>query len=251
MKMAQQLEAPLDCAPKGTWLLTFKARLRRRESQDSGLGGCLMMRVRTTLVSGANFVSNVAMARMMGPSEFGHFTAAVTLLMLASAVTLSFQIVCAKLIAQHDLPGAKAGIYKSMARRAWVVSLALGLVLFAGQGPLAAFLRLPDPWILGVLAIGIAAYAPLGVHRGAMQGTCSFGRLGSNFIVEATARFLIAVVLVAAGYGVFGAVGAISASGVGACILPPVPQELPVQPLPGMHPPIREAFPANGLFFGE
>src|SRR5258708_9265612 len=164
MKMAQQLEAPLDCAPKDTWLLTFKARLRRRESRDIVLGGSLIMLLSAPLVSGVNFFYNVAMARMMGPSEFGHVTAAVTLLMLASAVTLSFQIVCAKLIAQHDLPGAKAGIYKSMARRAWVVSLALGLVLFAGQGPLAAFLRLPDPWILGVLAIGFAALPPLTFH---------------------------------------------------------------------------------------
>ncbi len=252
MKMAQQLDAPLDCAPaKGTWLLTFKARLRRRESQDIVLGGSLIMLLSTTLVSGVNFFYNVAMARMMGPSEFGHVTAAVTLLMLASAVTLSFQIVCAKLIAQHDLPGAKAGIYKSMARRAWVVSLALGLVLFAGQGPIAAFLRLPDPWILGVLAIGIAAYAPLGVHRGAMQGTCSFGRLGSNFIVEATARFLIAVVLVGAGYGVLGAVGAISASVIVACVLPLVPKQLQVQPLPGIRPSMHEAFQAMIFFVGQ
>src|SRR5258708_2281791 len=251
MKMAQQLEAPLDCAPKGTWLLTFKARLRRRESRDIVLGGSLIMLLSTTLVSGVNFFYNVAMARMMGPSEFGHVTAAVTLLMLASAVRVGFQIGWAKLIAQHDLRGAKAGIYKSMARRAWVVSLALGLVLFAGQGPLAAFLRLPDPWILGVLAIGIAAYAPLGVHRGAMQGTCSFGRLGSNFIVEATARFLIAVVLVGAGYGVLGAVGAISASVIVACVLPLVPKQLQVQPLPGIRPSMHEAFQAMIFFVGQ
>src|SRR5258708_21950144 len=151
MKMAQQLEAPLDCAPKDTWLLTFKARLRRRESRDIVLGGSLIMLLSTTLVSGVNFFYNVAMARMMGPSEFGHVTAAVTLLMLASAVTLSFQIVCAKLIAQHDLPGAKAGVYKSMSRMEWDVSLALGLFLFSDQGPLVACLRCPDPWMLGGL----------------------------------------------------------------------------------------------------
>src|SRR5258708_36119024 len=115
MKMAQQLDAPLDCAPaKGTWLLTFKARLRRRESQDIVLGGSLIMLLSTTLVSGVNFFYNVAMARMMGPSEFAHVTAALTLLTRSSSVTLSFQIVCAKLIAQHDLPGAKAVSYKSM-----------------------------------------------------------------------------------------------------------------------------------------
>ena len=61
----------------------------------------------------------------------------------------------------------------------------------------------------GLLALGIAAYAPLGVRRGAMQGLCSFRRLSRSFVTEALTRLGAAVLLVYVGYGELGAVGAI------------------------------------------
>jgi O-antigen/teichoic acid export membrane protein len=54
------------------------------------------------LVGVANLVYNVVTARMLGPTGFAHVTAVYTLLMLASAITLSFQAVCAKYVASHE-----------------------------------------------------------------------------------------------------------------------------------------------------
>src|SRR5215813_7936190 len=182
---------------------------RRKSLQALVLGGSIVMLMNTTVVSTINFVYNVVMARMLGPSRFGHVTALVTLLMLCSAVTLAFQMVCAKFVARNATAGAKAGVYRSLLGKAWMVGLALGGALFAAQRPMAAFLHLPDPRMLGLLALGIAAYVPLGVRRGAMQGLCSFRRLSASFIVEALTRLGTAALLVALGYGELGAVGAI------------------------------------------
>src|SRR5579883_2951080 len=66
------------------------------------LGGSLVMLIGSGLVSLINFGFNVAMARMLGPAAFSNVTAAVTLLMLFSAVTLSFQLVAAKFVALND-----------------------------------------------------------------------------------------------------------------------------------------------------
>jgi O-antigen/teichoic acid export membrane protein len=182
---------------------------RQRSLQAVVLSGSIVMLMNTTIVSTINFVYNVVMARMLGPSRFGHVTASVTLLMLSSAVTLAFQMVCAKFVARNTTPGAKAGVYRSLLSRAWIVSLALSGALFLARKPMAAFLNLPDTRILGLLALGVAAYVPLGVRRGAMQGLCSFRRLSASFITEALTRLGAAVLLVALGYGVLGAVGAI------------------------------------------
>jgi O-antigen/teichoic acid export membrane protein len=38
-----------------------------------------------------NFAYNIAVARFLGPTAFGHTTAVYTLLILISSVTLSFQ----------------------------------------------------------------------------------------------------------------------------------------------------------------
>ena len=67
-----------------------------------------------------------------------------------------------------------------------------------------------------VLAVGIAFSVPLGVKRGALQGYCSFGPLSGNFIAESITKLSAALLLVWAGYGVYGAVGAISASVIAA-----------------------------------
>lgn len=231
--------------------LAAAGSLRWQGPQGIVLGGSIVMLLNTTLVSVLNFAYNVVMARMLGPSKFGHVTVSVTLLMLASAVTLSFQLVCAKFVARNQAAGAKAGIYRSLRSRAWLMSLSLGGALFLAQRPIADYLRLPDPRILAVLAAGIAVYVPLGVRRGAMQGLCSFRRLSGSFIVEALTRFVTGVVLVAAGYGVLGAVGAISAAVLAAYLFPPLGNELNVQTEAGNPASFGEGIQAIVFFIGQ
>ena len=232
-------------------LLAAAGSWRRKSPQGVVLGGSIIMLLSTTLVSLLNFAYNVVMARMLGPSRFGHVTVAVTLLMLASAVTLAFQLVCAKFVARNPAAGAKAGVYRSLRTKAWLVSLALGGALFLAQRVIAQYLRLPDPHMLAVLAIGIAVYVPLGVRRGAMQGLCSFPRLSGSFIVEALTRFVTGVVLVMAGYGVLGAVGAISAAVLAAYLFPPLGTELKAQTEAGNPASFGEGIQAIVFFVGQ
>src|SRR5262245_53683165 len=124
-------------------LLKVTDRLRKN-SQSVVLGGSIVMLLSTTLVSIMNFLYSVIMARMLGPSRFGQVTVSVTILMLASAVTLAFQLVCAKFVARNQTPGAQAGVYRSLLGKAWLVSLTLGGTLFLTQIPIADYLRLHD-----------------------------------------------------------------------------------------------------------
>jgi O-antigen/teichoic acid export membrane protein len=247
--MAQQEIASLSVKPN--LLLTVVAQLRRKDPRSLVVNGSIVMLLSTTLVSVLNFAYNVVMARMLGPSMFGHVTAMVTLLMLGSAVTLAFQLVCAKFVARNERLGAKAAVYRSLRGKAWMVSLILGGALFAGQGPVASYLHLPDAHIPAVLAIGIAVYVPLGVRRGAMQGLCSFGRLSASFIIEAITRFLAGVILVALGYGVLGAVGAISAAVLAAYFFPPLSPELRAESEIGHPASFSEGIQAIVFFVGQ
>src|SRR5215813_14433221 len=105
-------------------------QLSQKESRARVLNGSIIMLVSTTLVAVLNFAFNVAMARMLGPASFGHVTAIVTLLMLASAITLAFQLVCAKFVARNDSLGQKVSVYNSLRGKAWVISLGVGAALF-------------------------------------------------------------------------------------------------------------------------
>jgi O-antigen/teichoic acid export membrane protein len=224
---------------------------RIRSARSLVLGGSLIMLLSMILVNGFNFAYNVFMARVLGPSEFGHINAAVTILLLASCASLSFQLVCAKFVARNENFSARSAVVKSLLGKAWIASLIMAAVLFVGQKPFAAYLNLPSPWVLGLIALGVAVYAPLGVKRGAMQGLCSFSRLGGNFVLEAFTRLLVGVGLVITGFGVLGAVGAISAGVVMAYFLPPLSPELRVHAVTGEPASFAEAVQAIVFFIGQ
>ena len=231
--------------------VAVETKSQRPNIRSLVLGGSLVMLISMVLVNGFNFAYNVFMARVLGPSEFGHINAAITILLIASSVSLSFQLVCAKFVARNEATGAKSAVVKSLLGKAWIASLIIAAVLFIAQKPFAAYLNLPDHWILGFLALGVAVYAPLGVKRCAMQGLCFFPRLGANFVVEACTRFVVGVGLVIAGYGALGAVGAISAAVVMAYFLPPMPRELAVPAAAGEPASFAEAVQAIVFFIGQ
>ena len=210
----------IEAIPRFGWRGAV-AHLRTDKAHSVILGGSVVMLIGSAVVSAFNFGYNVAAARMLGPEGFGHASAAVTLLMLVSAITLSFQLVCAKFVARNETEGARHRVFRILHRKAWFVGLLLAVCMAAASNAIARYLNLPSGWIVVLLAGGIAFYVPLGASRGWMQGTCSFRKLSGNFVLEAIIRFGGALALMWAGYGVMGAVGAITASVVIAYLLPP------------------------------
>jgi Polysaccharide biosynthesis protein len=170
------------------------------------VSGSLILLAGSGLVGVANLVYNVAIARLLGPIGFSQATAVYTLLMLMSAVTLSFQIVCTKLIANHEAPAEKAAVYLGLHYRAWGVGIAIGLALMLLRNAISTYLNLPDTTLIVLLALGTVFYVPLGARRGYMQGTYSFRQLAINLLLEGLVRLGGALVLVNMGMGVTGAV---------------------------------------------
>jgi len=245
-----QTESVITLTPADASVAAAEVRPQRSE-RSTMLNGSAIMLVAMMLVNIFNFAYNMVMARMLGPAAFGNINAAVTLLLLASCISLAFQLVCAKFVARNHADSSKAAVVHSLLGKAWMASLALGGVLFLAQKPVATYLNVPSPWIIGLLAIGIAAYAPLGVKRGAMQGVCAFPRLGTNFVLEAGIRFFVGAGLVVAGYGVLGAVGAISAAVIAACFVPRLPAQLLVKAGTAEPPSYAEAIQAIVFFVGQ
>ena len=205
----------------------------------------------SALVSVLNFAYNIAVARMLGPAGFGHAAVAITLLMFVSAVTLSFQLVGAKLVARSESVAEKAAVYQRLMQRAWKLGAAIGVTLAVFSGAVARYLNLPTAWMILVLAAGFAFYVPVGARRGGMQGMCSFKRLATSYVSEALLKFVGAVLLVEAGFGAMGAIAAIAASLVFAYFVPPVPQELKSTPAKMFEVSGREARQAIVYFAGQ
>jgi O-antigen/teichoic acid export membrane protein len=215
------------------------------------MDGSATMLVGSAFVSLLNFAFNLAAARMLGPAEFSHAAAAVTLLMLASCINLAFQLVTAKLIARSQDPSIRAGIYATLLKRSWVIGIALGSTVALSSGPIAHYLRLPSPQYMLVLAVGLVFYVPLGAKRGGMQGTCKFRRLATSLTSESLVKLLTAVALIWGGVGVMGAFIGISASVIVAFLLPAADQELRIEAAPHTPAPFSEALQAIIFFVGQ
>jgi O-antigen/teichoic acid export membrane protein len=186
-----------EAAPSRVPAKTLKSQL---------LGGSLTLLAGSGLVGVTNLLYNVVTARLLGPTGFAHATSVYTMLMLLSCITLAFQVVCAKYIAKTESTESRCQVFASLHQRAWIAGLGIGLVLFLLRHPLTAYLNLPDPFLITLLALGTTFYVPLGVRRGYIQGIHAFGPLAINFMLEGLVRLGGAFLLIEVGMGVRGAV---------------------------------------------
>ena len=118
-----------------------------RSLQARIVSGSYVLLLGSGLAAAINFAYNIAVARFLGPTSFGHATAVYTLLTLISAVTLSFQIVPAKVVAQQSSPEAKSAVYRDFHRGAWICGIFVAslLVLFARGDCQLSELAKPGP----------------------------------------------------------------------------------------------------------
>ncbi|HYG97830.1 MAG TPA: oligosaccharide flippase family protein [Terriglobales bacterium] len=247
------MSLPTEASPRQEHVQwrSFLGVMRLERTHAQILGGSIVMLFGSGLVSALNFGYNVAVARLLGPAAFGHAAAVVTLLMLVSAITLAFQLVCAKFVAKNETTGQKSSVYATLRRRAWVVGVALGSLLIISSTTVARYLNLPSPSLVVWLALGIAFYIPLGVKRGGLQGMCKFRMLTANFVLEAVVRFVGAIILIQFGLQVTGAVCAVALSVVLAYILPRTPRELDSPPEAELPASFREGMQAIVFFVGQ
>jgi O-antigen/teichoic acid export membrane protein len=202
MSETTKFEVETEAAGRNSGISSAPSKVLRSKL----LGGSLTLLAGSGLVGVTNLVYNVATARLLGPSGFAHATAVYTLLMLVSCITLSFQVVCAKYVAKSASSKAQSAVFASLHQRSWIAGILIGLLLFLCKGPLTAYLNLPDPVLISLLALGTAFYIPLGVRRGYIQGIHAFGPLAVNFMLEGVVRLAGAFLLIGLGMGVRGAV---------------------------------------------
>jgi O-antigen/teichoic acid export membrane protein len=215
------------------------------------LSGSVVLLSGSGLTTAINLAYNIVVAQYLGPKGFGHATVVYTLLTVLSAVTLSFQIISTKLVAQQGSPEGMAAVYRGFHRSAWACGLLIGLVLLVFQQAISDYLNLPDSGLVALLAIGAAFYVPLGSRRGYIQGTYGFRRLASNLVLEGVVRLGGSFLLVNAGYGVRGVIAA-NAAAIAVAYFAAVPKLAARVPNPlGAGYSIRETCQALVFFSGQ
>jgi O-antigen/teichoic acid export membrane protein len=189
---------------------------RTKTLQARIVSGSVVLLLGSGLTTATNLAYNIIVARYLGPGGFGQATVVYTLLTILSAVTLSFQIVSSKAVAQQNSMERKAAAYRGFHRSAWQCGFLVALVLFLFRHPIAEYLNLSDPVLISLIAVGCGFYIPLGSRRGFVQGAYKFRRLAINLVAEGVVRLGGSYLLILAGYGVRGVIAANAAAEVAA-----------------------------------
>lgn len=215
------------------------------------VSGSVILLSGSGLTTAINLVYNIVVARFLGPQGYGHATAVYTLLVILSAVTLSFQIVSSKVVAQQNSIEARSAVYRDLHRSAWACGLTAAVVIFLFRQAITSYLQLPDTVLVALLAIGTAFYVPLGSRRGYVQGTYGFYRLAVNLTVEGAARLGGSYLMLQLGYGVRGVVAANAAAiAIAYLIIPPALSGRIDNPLKLWHA-LREILQGLVFFSGQ
>jgi O-antigen/teichoic acid export membrane protein len=219
--------------------------------QTRVLSGTFVLLSASGLATAINFAYNIAVARFLGPAAFGHATAVYTLLILISAVTLSFQIVSAKVVAQQSSLEGKSAVYRGFHRSAWACGIIVAFLLLLFQKSIADYLNLPSASLVVLLAIGVAFYVPLGSRRGYIQGAHGFRRFATNLVLEGLVRLGGSLLFIMLGLGVQGVIAA-NAAAIAVAYLTAAPKLAAAVPH-ALHIPdaFREALQAIVFFAGQ
>ncbi|MGH2557085.1 MAG: glycosyltransferase [Actinomycetota bacterium] len=165
----------------------WAAQLRERE-----LGGTLVFGLGLLAAAAFNFAFVSAMGRMLPPEDFGTLGILIAAVLAASAPINALQGGTEMFAALHNrFPRGVA--------RVW--PLVIGLSLWAATMPARSTTVRAAGWFV----LGTAALLLLAWNRGALAGFGRFSFAGISFVVDGAARFGLALLFVALGYGLAGA----------------------------------------------
>jgi O-antigen/teichoic acid export membrane protein len=161
------------------------------------------------VANAGNYAFNLVMAFLLGPEAYGALAALLALVLVGSVPGLALQAVVAR---RTTLAGGAAwpGV-------GWLVGRAgaglAALTLLAGPG-LVLFLHLDSAVPVAWLALALAPTPLLFAVQGLLQGRERFGALAVVMLAGAGVKLAAGLFLVAAGFGVSGAMAGVAAGGL-------------------------------------
>ena len=180
--------------------------------------GGLVLAPSVGLAHGLHYAYNVAMAAVLGPAAFGALGALLALILLGSVPGIALQAMAARHTAllARDRPAQRA-LWRSLLRLAAWWGAALAAVTVADSPVLGTWLHLDSPVPVLALALALAPSTFSYTSQGMLQGREAFGGFVVVGLVNAVAKLGAGLGLVAAGFGVSGAVaGAAVGTALGA-----------------------------------
>lgn len=158
----------------------------------------------------AIFLFQIMLARIASPAEYGELLALLGVLLIIEAPASTVQVLLARAV-QRTVPGSSgrepALDLGPVMAGALAIGVGLSGILLVLMPLLGHFLHMNQaPYLVAIYVIPVFLAA---VPRGVLAGLGDFRSVSLGLIVSATVRLVAGTILVHAGYGADGAIGAV------------------------------------------
>ncbi|WP_299117755.1 oligosaccharide flippase family protein [uncultured Winogradskyella sp.] len=146
-------------------------------------------------VNGGNYLYNLILGRLLGPSQFADAAVLITFLLVLSFMAMTFQLVTAKfsvLFENEIFKNFIAKVYK----QAFFGGLLLGAIIVACASQLQALFNTSSSTMFVIFGCGVPLYFLMSVNRGSYQGKKAYKSLSITYQGEMLSRLLITLGLI-------------------------------------------------------
>lgn len=146
------------------------------------------------LVNGGNYVYNLLLGRILGPSQFADAAILITLLLVLSFVGMTFQIVTAKyavLFENKMLHYFLNFIFKN----ALYIGILLGLLIIVFSNQLQIIFNTRTSSMFVIFGLGLPLYFIMSINRGLFQGKNELVDLSKTYYFEMFCRLILTITI--------------------------------------------------------
>ncbi|GAA4970529.1 oligosaccharide flippase family protein [Algibacter aquimarinus] len=146
-------------------------------------------------VNGGNYLYNLLLGRLLGPTAFADAAVLITFLLVLSFAAMTFQLVTAKFSVLFENSVFKSFISK-VYQQAFLVGLLFGIAIIVFASSLQDIFNTSSSTMFVVFGCGVPIYFLMSVNRGVFQGKKSFKSLSVTYQTEMWSRLLITLGLI-------------------------------------------------------
>jgi DNA-binding NarL/FixJ family response regulator len=167
-----------------------------------------------------SYLFTVVVARQLGPAAYGALGGLLAIVIALAVPGMALQLVVARNVAVCRRDGVAAGsLQAAVIRLGLRAGVALAVPALAAAPLLSGYLHLGSPGPPAWLAVNLALLPLLFAVSGLLQGRERFGVLTAVLLLVAAGKLPLGVALVAAGYGVEGALAGVAVGTLAAVLL--------------------------------
>jgi O-antigen/teichoic acid export membrane protein len=167
-----------------------------------------------------SYLFTVVVARQLGPAAYGALGGLLAIVIALAVPGMALQLVVARNVAVCRRDGVAAeSLQAAVIRLGLRAGVALAVPALAAAPLLSGYLHLGSPGPPAWLAVNLAVLPLLFAVSGLLQGRERFGVLTAVLLLVAAGKLPLGVALVAAGYGVEGALAGVAAGTLAAVLL--------------------------------